>query len=88
MNITLSEVKNIFEKLLNGTIRREEADRWAHNIIMESERGHLTFSPTADQEKIWAGIMYLYGVDTRDSPEEYLHTTEDIRAAMLEKLGL
>lgn len=31
--------------------------------------------------------MYLYGIDTMTTPGEYLHTLEDIRAAMVEKVG-
>lgn len=32
--------------------------------------------------------MFLYGVDSEESPNEYLHTLDDIREAMNEKLGL
>jgi hypothetical protein len=31
--------------------------------------------------------MYLYGVDTMKAPGEYLHSENDIRAAMNAKLG-
>ena len=35
------------------------------------------------REKMQAdGLMYLYGVDMRESPDEYLHTAQDIRTAM------
>jgi hypothetical protein len=30
--------------------------------------------------------MYLYGIDAKDSPDEYLHTDEDIQVAMKAKL--
>lgn len=86
MIVKMSELRSVFEKLLIGTLSREEADRWAYSVIQESEKGNLTFSPASAQEKIWAGITYLYGVDVKDKLDGYLHTIEDIRAAMEEKL--
>jgi hypothetical protein len=66
---------------------REEADRWAYRVIQQEEAGAVTYSPAADRERIWAGVMYLYGVDTMKAPGEYLHSNTDIRNAMRAKVG-
>jgi hypothetical protein len=31
--------------------------------------------------------MYLYGIDTMKTPNEYLHCNDDIREAMMASLG-
>ena len=87
MKITLKEVKKVFVDVLNGRMTREEADRWAYAVVHASESGNLVFSPKEDKKRIWDGIMYLYGIDMMENPNEYLHTEEDIRIAMKEKVG-
>ena len=87
MEISLKEVKKVFLDVLEDRMTREEADRWAYAVVCASESGSLMFSPQADTERIWEGIMYLYGIDIMEHPHEYLHTKEDIRIAMKEKVG-
>lgn len=86
MEITLAEVKQKFIDLLNDKISREEVDRWAYSIIQQEELGNISFSPPDDKDKIWSGVMYLYGIDIQEEPGEYLHTKEDIREALKEKI--
>jgi len=50
------------------------------------ENGELRFVNSEEERQIWSGISYLYGVDLRHSPSQYLHTDEEIRTAMAEKL--
>ena len=88
MHIDLQTVRRVFEDVLNGSMSREQADRWAYAVVMqEEEAGVVTHSPPGERERIWAGVMYLYGVDTMKAPGEYLHSDDDIRAAMNVKLG-
>ena len=87
MEVTLEAVRLVFVDVLEGRMTREAADRWAYSVVRESESGMLTFSPPEEKTRIWAGVMYLYGIDTMEAPGEYLHTEEDIRAAMKEKIG-
>ncbi|MDT4329325.1 hypothetical protein ACQE3E_07080 [Methylomonas sp. MED-D] len=87
MEITLEVVRSVFVDVLEGRMTREAADRWAYAITRESESGTLTFAPHEEMARIWAGVMYLYGIDTMEEPGEYLHTEEDIRTAMQEKVG-
>jgi hypothetical protein len=86
MTLTLNDVRKTFQNLLDGSMTRDEADRWAYECIQKHESNNLVFSPLDDKKKIWSGLMYLYGVDSKNSPNEYLHTLSDIREAMHKKL--
>ncbi len=87
MEVSCDDVKKVFLALINGDISRESADRWAYEITQASERKELIFAPPNDQDRIWEGVMYLYGVDLQEEPGQYLFSEEDIREAMLKKLG-
>jgi len=87
MEVDLLTIRRMFEDVLSGHITRERADRWAHMVMQKEEAGVLKYVPPGDRESIWAGVMYLYGVDTRKGPNEYLHTNDDVMTAMQAKLG-
>jgi hypothetical protein len=40
-----------------------------------------------EEDRIWDGVKYLYGVDVQVAPGEYLHTDEDVGIAMVKILG-
>jgi hypothetical protein len=86
MEVDLKAVRRVFEDVLNGRMLREQADRWAHAVVQEEETGVVTYSPPRERERIWAGVMYLYGIDTMTAPNIYLHTDDDIREAMAASL--
>ncbi len=83
MEVDLQAVRRVFEDVLNGSVLREQADRWAYAVVQEEETGVVTYSPPFERERIWAGVMYLYGISTMKAPNEYLHANDDIREAML-----
>jgi hypothetical protein len=87
MEISVINICQIFRDLLSGRISREQADRWAYSVIQNEESGILTFSPPSDRQRIWAGVMYLYGVDLLVSPGVYLHSDDDIREEMNSEIG-
>ena len=87
MEIDLQIVRQIFDDLLSNRMSREQANCWAYSVIQHDEAGDLTYSSVAEKRKVWAGVMYLYGVDMMRSPGKYLHTDEDIKLAMEDKLG-
>lgn len=87
MHVDLQTVCRVFENVLNGSMSREQADRWAYAVLQEEETGIVTYSPPLERDRIWAGVMYLYGVDTMKAPGEYLHSDSDISEAMNAKLG-
>ena len=86
MHVDLQAVRRVFEAVLSGAMSREQADRWAYAVVQEEEAGVVTYSPPRERERIWVGVMYLYGLDTMKAPGEYLHSDDDIRAAMNAKL--
>ncbi|HKV55990.1 MAG TPA: hypothetical protein VJN94_15265 [Candidatus Binataceae bacterium] len=87
MELDLQAVRRVFEDVLNGCISRERADRWAHAVVQEEETGVVTYSPPRARERIWAGVMYLYGIDATTAPGVYLHTDGDIRKGMTVCIG-
>jgi hypothetical protein len=87
MELDLKAVRQAFEAVLSGRISREQADRWAFAVVREEETGVVTYSPPRERERIWAGVMYLYGIDTRTAPNVYLHSNDDIRQAMMASLA-
>jgi len=87
VEIDLETVRRVFCDVLDGRMTREAADRWAYGVVQQSEAGSVTFSPVNAKDRIWEGVMYLYGIDTMEAPGQYLHTEEDIRSAMAVKLG-
>src|ERR1700692_3756762 len=88
MHADLQTVRRVFEDVLSGALSREQADRGGYAVLVqEEEAGVVTHSPPRERERIWAGVMYLYGVDTITAPGRYLHSDDDIRAAMNAKLG-
>jgi hypothetical protein len=86
MHVDLTAVRRMFEDVLSGSVSREQADRWAYAVVHEEEAGVVTYSPADERGRIWAGVIYLYGVDTMKAPGAYLHSDSDIRAAMKAKL--
>ena len=87
MEVDLRAVRRVFADVLNGRMSREQADRWAYAVVQQEETDVVMYSPARERERIWAGVMYLYGVDTMKAPGEYLHSDNDIREAMNTKLG-
>lgn len=86
MEVDLPAVRRVFEDVLNGRMLREQADRWAYAVIQEEETGVVTYSPPRERERIWAGVMYLYGIDMMEAPNTYLHSNDDILEAMVASL--
>ena len=87
MHLHLQTVRRVFEDVLSGAMSRDQADRWAYAVVQEEETGIVTYSPPHERERIWAGVMYLYGVNTMKAPGQYLHSDTDISAAMDAALG-
>lgn len=85
VNLSMESVKQVFSELLAEKITREQADRWAYQIIKAEESKMLVID---DKEPllVWEAVMFLYGIDLMESPGEYLHTKSDIDVFLKEKL--
>jgi hypothetical protein len=88
MDISRKDVRAIYRAVLDGTMSRDAADRWACSIVKEQEAGTLVFVPRQDEERIRAGFMYLYGVDLKHSSDgDFLDSEDAIRDAMRRTVG-
>lgn len=85
MLLTLEDIKTTFLSLIKGDISREEADRWAYIRMQAFDSGSLEFSPESEEELLWSAIQYLYGIDTKVSPDEYMNSIEEIKIEFEEK---
>ena len=88
MELDLQTVSRVFEDVLDGRMSREQADRWAYAVVQEEETGVVKYSPPRERGRIWAGVMYLYGIDAKKAPNAYLHSDDDIREAIVANLGV
>ncbi|MFI6818736.1 hypothetical protein ACIBG7_40505 [Nonomuraea sp. NPDC050328] len=69
---TQADIEAQFTGLLDGTITREDANRWAARWVNADK-------PGVDDELVWWGLMHLYGIDLRPGPgEPYLSSDEQI----------
>lgn len=80
MLLTIDDIKDKFSELITEKISREDADRWAYERIKAFDAGSLEFFPACDEEILWSAIQYLYGIDTKNAPDEYMHSLEDIKS--------
>ncbi|MFM1977403.1 MAG: hypothetical protein RL145_2249 [Pseudomonadota bacterium] len=88
MEIDLETVRQVFRDVLDGRMTRDAADRWAYGLMQLFEARSLTYSPATEENRIWDAVMFLYGIDIMEPPGQYLLSEEDIRLAMVAKLGI
>ncbi len=85
MRLTRDDIEQVFSSLINGSITREEVDRWAYERMQAFDADSLVFEPSKDEEFLWEAIQYLYGIDSRISPDEYMQSIEEIKEDYQEK---
>lgn len=87
MLVPLEDVRTKFDQLITGALSREEVANWAHGVRSSDDVEPLTYEPIDLSSIIWQALIYLEGVDLRESPYEYLHTVDDFKRKRL-YLGL
>lgn len=88
MIVTLNDVLEVLERVVSEEMTREDADRWAFSLVQKNECEALVFSPESKRDKIWASVMFLYGIDTQEAPGEYLHSQTDLKAELFKLRSL
>lgn len=83
MELSRKDIDDVFQCLIEKKITREDADRWAYARIKSFDSGELIFKPKKDEELLWDAIQYLYGIDTKLCPDEYMHSIDDINSEYL-----
>ncbi|MEC1736502.1 hypothetical protein DFO69_0208 [Bacillus subtilis] len=74
--IKLSEPKlieciNKIKSVLNGQTTREEVSGWAGTYVYAD-------NPEVEDDRVWDMLILLSGIDLKDSPDAYLHSTDDL----------
>ena len=77
--VSLQEIQVILNKLLDNSMTREDASSWAFRLREAADNYELEFIPSSKEDLIWELILFLEGVDLKDSPDSYLHNQDDIR---------
>jgi hypothetical protein len=77
MKISLNEIKQAFDSLIDKKKSREEIASWASKRQIVNDSGNLEFEPASEKKKIWRGITYLIGVDLKDVDGSYLHSIDN-----------
>jgi hypothetical protein len=65
--------------VLAHRVSREKADRWAAALVRKSDEDLLDFSPISERETIWRSLMLIFGCDLKSSPDQYLHSDDNLR---------
>ncbi|WP_103865327.1 hypothetical protein [Aquimarina sp. I32.4] len=79
-NINIKEIKSILEFILSDQISREEGSKLAFELRELSDNNLLDYSPKKDEDLIWEAILFIEGLDLKDSPNTYLHNEYDIKS--------
>jgi len=80
MIITIVDLQNIFNNLIENKITREEADEWAFKIYSELDStSKYSFSPARNERLIIDALQYLWGIDSIDENGKYLYSIEQIK---------
>lgn len=88
MVVTLSDVLDRLIEVLTGQLSRDEADRWAYVRMLARNDDKLIFSPPEAADRIWDGILFLYGIDLKLSPKaDYLHDNREVQEILARLRG-
>lgn len=77
MKVSLDEIKQAFNSLIEGKKPREELSNWAQKLLFAEDDGNLKYDPPSEEARIWNSIKYLIGVDLKDFDGNYLHSKEN-----------
>lgn len=72
MKISLLDVQQVFNDLLNHNISLEDAEEWARIRMNALDNQDLIFDPPIKEELIWKAVIYLSGVGLKISPDKYM----------------
>lgn len=79
MQISLKQIQAVFSDLISEKVSREFVSDWARRLREADDHCALTYDPIDSEKIIWGAILFLEGVDLKNSPDEYLHTITDFK---------
>ncbi|MDC4552941.1 hypothetical protein VXO67_06210 [Acinetobacter baumannii] len=83
MKISLLDVQQVFNDLLNHKISREDAEEWARKRMNALVNQDLTFDPPIKEELLWKALVYLSGIGLKISPDKYMEEENGIKEILL-----
>jgi len=79
MKISLLDIQQVFNDLLNHKISRDDAEEWARVRMNALDSNELFFDPITKEDLLWDAVIYLSGVGLKISPDEYLQDESAIK---------
>ncbi|MDC4679746.1 hypothetical protein OHW47_13340 [Acinetobacter baumannii] len=79
MKISLLDVQEVFNDLLNHEISRDDAEEWARKRMKALDNQDLLFDPPSEEELLWKAVIYLSGVGLKISPDKYIEDEKGIK---------
>ncbi len=79
MKISLLDVQEVFNDLLNHEISRDDAEEWARKRMNALDNQDLLFDPPSEEELLWKAVIYLSGVGLKISPDKYMENEKGIK---------
>lgn len=83
MKVLLKDIQQKFDALIREVESPEDVASFAA-LAMEAEDNETLELEKASSDKIWKAILYLSGVDLKDTPSSYLHCVKDFDDARKE----
>lgn len=82
--ITLDDIKDIYRKILDGSLSREDAHSVAGDIMKNEECKVLIFWPENEESVIREEVEFLFGIDLPGDIKpgekvEYLYGDQEIK---------
>lgn len=77
MKVSVKDISNAFNELINDARSREDISDWAIKLMAAGDKANLEYEPSEAEKVIWDGLQYLSGVDLRNTPQSYLHNKSD-----------
>ena len=87
MTVTIATIERMFADLESEAKSREFVAQFAAAAMKADDTASLIMEPRSEAPRIWKAITYLSGVDIKESPEAYLHCTEDF-VEFRKKIGI
>ncbi|MBN6057279.1 hypothetical protein JYK22_35475 [Nonomuraea sp. RK-328] len=76
-----AQVEAQLDGILNGSVTRDQADRWAAEWICADD-------PAIDDDIVWWALSHLHGIDLRAGPDDdYLHSDDQVAEWLAEFRG-
>lgn len=78
MVIKVKEIKELFDRLFEQSISREEAQKQAIEVREKFDIGNLEFYPKKDEDKIWDAVQFIELYAEKVDIGTYVYSENDL----------